>query len=144
MADQVYFEDVEQGAELPTVVKTPTTRQLVQYAGAAWDFYEVHYDLELARSKGLDSVIVQGALKSAFLGQVVTDWMGELGELKRLSVQYRGMDVPGATLRCGGVVSRKSDDGGETLVECDLWLESGEGERTTLGQAVVALPSRRG
>ena len=142
MANQVYLEDIEQGAELPTLVKHPTTRQLVQYAGASGDFYEIHYDLEFAKSRGLPSVILQGALKSAFLGQIVTDWMGGQGTLRRLSVQYRDTDVPGAPIYGKGVVSAVSDKGGESLVECDLWLENGEGKKTTQGHAVVALPSR--
>ena len=35
MADQIYFEDVEEGTELPTLRKDPTTQQLVMYAGAS-------------------------------------------------------------------------------------------------------------
>ena len=34
MAEQVYWEDVTEGMDLPSLVKEPTTRQLVQYAGA--------------------------------------------------------------------------------------------------------------
>ena len=30
MADQVYWEDVSEGMDLPPLVKHPTTRQLVQ------------------------------------------------------------------------------------------------------------------
>ena len=38
MPEQVYWEDVAEGMELPALVKEPTTRQLVQYAGASGDF----------------------------------------------------------------------------------------------------------
>ena len=34
MADQVYWDDVKEGTELPDLVKHPTTQQLVKYAGA--------------------------------------------------------------------------------------------------------------
>ena len=141
-ARQVYFEDVAEGMEIPPVVKHPTTRQLVMYAGASGDFYEIHYDQDYARGNGLPNVIIHGALKSAWLGQLMTDWIGDGGTLKKLSVQYRGMDVPGKMIYARGVVRRKYCDNGENLVECDIWLENQDGQRTTPGSAVVALPSR--
>jgi len=142
MAGQIHFEDVQEGMELPTLEKNPTTQQLVKYAGASGDYYQIHYDLEYARSNGLPDVILHGALKNAFLGQLVTDWIGEHGTLKKLSAQYRGMDVPGTPVYVKGVVKSKYVEDGEHLVECDLWLEDHKGEKTTLGTAVAELPSR--
>ena len=139
MAEQVYFEDVEEGTELPTLRKDPTTQQLVMYAGASGDYYQIHYDRQFALGNGLPDVILHGALKNAFLGQLMTDWIGEQGRLARLSVQYRGMDVPGTPIFAKGVVTRKGEDG---EVECDIWLENADGKRTTPGSAAVVLPSR--
>ena len=39
MSVQVYWEDVSEGMELPSLVNETTTRQLVQYAGASGDKY---------------------------------------------------------------------------------------------------------
>ena len=61
------------GQEIPELIKDPTTRQLVQYAGAQGDFYEIHYDQEYAKSVGLPGVILHGLLKAAFLGQLQVD-----------------------------------------------------------------------
>jgi acyl dehydratase len=52
------------------------------------------------------------------------------------------MDVPGDTLTLKGTVTGKRVEGGERLVELDIWMENGKGEKTTPGQAMVALPSR--
>ena len=141
MAEQVYFEDVREGMELPTLRKDPTTQQLVMYAGASGDYYQIHYDQGYARGNGLPDVILHGALKNAFLGHLMTDWIGEHGSLKKLTVQYRGMDVPGTPILAKGVVTGKGE-GGE--VECEIWLENADGEKTTPGSAVVTLPSRGG
>ena len=89
MADQVYWDDVQEGTELPAVVKNPTTQQLVKYAGASGDYYQIHYDQGFAKNNDLDDVILHGALKNAFLGHLVTKWMGADGDLKRLACQYR-------------------------------------------------------
>ena len=144
MSEQVYFEDVQEGTELPPLEKNPTTQQLVKYAGASGDYYQIHYDQEYARANGLPNVILHGALKNAFLGQVVTDWIGERGVLKKLTAQYRGMDVPCTPVYVKGTVSKKYVENGESLVECEIWIENHEGEKTTPGKAVVSLPSRGG
>ena len=129
--------------ELPTLVKNPTTRQLVQYAGASGDYYEIHYDKDFAQGTGLDNVIIHGALKNAFLGQLVTGWIGSQGTLKRLGCQYRGMDEPGTPITAKGTITKKYEQDGERLVDCDIWLENSESQKTTPGTATVALPSRR-
>ncbi len=144
MAEQVYWEDVTEGMDLPSLVKEPTTRQLVQYAGASGDFYEIHYDKDFAQNNKLGGPILHGALKSAFLGQLVTDWIGPLGILRRLQCQYRGMDAPGNAITAKGNVTRKYEEDGQRLVDCTIWLENAEGQNTTPGNATVILPSRRG
>ena len=142
MAAQIYYEDVEAGSELPSLEKNPTTRQLVQYAGASGDFYQIHYDKDFAQANGLPGVILHGALKNAFLGQLMTDFAGELGWLRKLSVQYRGMDQPGPKITARGKVTKKYIDGNDHVVECEIWLENAKGEKTTPGTATVILPSR--
>lgn len=126
---------VTAGQELPELVKHPTTRQLVQYAGAQGDFYEIHYDQAYAQSVGLPGVILHGLLKAGFLAQLVTDWLGDEGTLKAFEVSYRGVDQPGHPYRCRGKVTRV--DGNE--VELEVWGEDESGKRTTVGTATVRL-----
>ena len=142
MAEQIYWDDVKEGAELPPLVKNPTTQQLVMYAGASGDYYQIHYDKDYAKNNDLENVILHGALKNAFLGHLVTKWMGEQGDLKRLACQYRGMDIPGTPVTVKGLVTRKYQEQGANLVDCEIWLEKQGGEKTTPGSATVALPLR--
>ena len=125
----------EIGQELPELVKHPTTRQLVQYAGAQGDFYEIHYDQDYARSVRLPGVILHGLLKAGFLAQLVTDWLGDRGTLKSFEVSYRGVDMPAHPYTCRGKVTRI--DGQE--VELEVWGEDEDGKKTTVGTATVAL-----
>ena len=140
MARQVVWDDVSEGSEIGPAVRHPSSQQLVKYAGASGDYYQIHYDKDFAQSTGLEDVILHGALKNAFLGTLVTDWMGPRGNLRRLSCQYRGMDIPGRPIIARGVVSSKYEDDGEYLVDCEIWLENEEGQRTTPGKATVVLP----
>jgi acyl dehydratase len=125
------------GDEIPELIKHPTTRQLVQYAGASGDFYEIHYDQEFARSVALPGVILHGLLKAGYLGQLITDWLGDRGTLKTFDVSYRGLDVPRQPYRCRGRVTRV--DGNE--VELEIWGEDPEGKKTTVGTATVEFTS---
>ncbi len=142
MAKQTYWEDVEEGSELPKLEKNPTTQQLVKYAGASGDFYQIHYDKDFALTNNLPSVILHGALKNAFLAQMMTDFAGPEGWLRKLAVRYRGMDQPGSKVACKGTVVKKYTEGGNHLVDCEIWLENAKGEKTTDGSATVILPSR--
>ncbi|MHB8588616.1 MAG: MaoC/PaaZ C-terminal domain-containing protein [Candidatus Dormibacteraceae bacterium] len=123
------------GQELPELVKNPTTRQLVQYAGAQGDFYEIHYDQAFAQSVALPGVILHGLLKAAFLGQLVTDWLGGRGTLKTFDVSYRGIDQPGRPYRCRGRVTKVDGD----QAELEVWGEDSAGNRTTVGTATVEM-----
>ena len=126
---------VKVGDEIPELVKHPTTRQLVQYAGSSGDFYEIHYDQDFARSVSLPGVILHGLLKAGYLGQLVTDWIGDRGTLKSLEVSYRGIDVPGKAYTCRGRITNV--DGRD--VELEIWGEDENGQRTTIGTATAEL-----
>jgi len=123
------------GDELPELIKHPTTRQLVQYAGAQGDFYEIHYDQDFARSVGLPGVILHGLLKAAFLGQLVTDWLGDRGRLSSFEVSYRGIDVPGRPYRCRGRVTMVEGQ----HADLEVWGEDPDGNRTTVGTAAIEM-----
>ena len=142
MAEQVYYEDVNVGDEIPTLVKNCTTQQLVMWATGSGDMYPIHYDKDFAVGSGLPGIIVHGALKNAFLGQMLHDWIGDKGQIKNYNCQYRGMDVPGQDIICRGVITNKTQEGGQNLVELDIWTEKASGEKTSPGKATVVLPSR--
>jgi len=142
MTEQLYYEDVSVGSEVTPLVKQPTTRQLVMWAGAVGDYMPIHYDKDFAQSRGLSGVIVHGQLVGAFLGQLMTDWIGERGTLRKLSCSYKGMNYPGETLTAKGKVTKKYIQNSEHYVECSLWAENAKGEKTASGMATIILPSR--
>ena len=142
MTGQLRYEDIAVGSEINPLVKQPTTRQLVMWAGASGDYNPIHYDKDFAQSRGLPSVIVQGQLVGSFLGQLVTDWIGEQGMLRKLTCSYKGMNYPGEAIICKGRVSKKYVEAGKHYAECKLWAENAGGETTVTGRAVVIMPAR--
>ena len=153
MAKQLFWEDVKEGDEVPTLSKIATTQTLVKWAGASGDFVPLHYDDAFAAASGVGSSIVHGALKRQWLVHLMTDWIGEEGFLKKFSCQYRQMDYPrkmksltephdGETWQCKGIVTKKYVEGDEYLVDCDIWIENRKGDKTTPGTATAILPSK--
>jgi len=141
MAGKVYFEDIEAGSELPALVKYPTTMQLVKYAAASGDYYQIHYDKDFALANGLPGVIVHGWLTLSFLGQMLTDWLGESGKIEKLTGSYRGMNLVHEEIFCYGKVTKKYTEDAKNLARLEIWAENPRGEKTVTGTAVVALPS---
>jgi len=144
VGQQVYFEDVAVGTEIAPLRKHPSRRQLVMWAGASGDFYEIHYDTEFARRNQLDDVIVHGRLKASFLGQLLTGWAGPDGWLKRLSCRFKGTDPSNEDMLMRGVVTGKRVEEAEHLVDVEVWTERTDGTKTTQGTATIQLPAREG
>ena len=142
MAEHVYFEDVSEGDPIAELAINCRTQQLVIWAGAYGHVYQIHYDQNFAKNTGLDSIIVHGALKNAFLGQLLHDFVSPSGEVKEFGCQYRGMDYPDQDITCRGTVTKTYVEGDQHIVELDIWTENPDGQKTTPGTAKVVLPSR--
>lgn len=153
MAQQLFWEDTEVGSEITPLPRIATTQMLVKWAGASGDFNPLHYEEAFATKQMVGKPIVHGALKRAWLTTLMTNWIGDEGTLKKLSCQYRGMDRPremktlfepeeGETWFCTGKVIKKYAKDGQHLVDCEIWVENGSGEKTTMGAAMAILPSR--
>lgn len=140
---KLFFEDVNVGDEIPPILKEVTLVQNVMYSAATWDFHRHHYDKEFAESKGFPGPFVDGQMFGAFLAQMVTQWVGVDGILKKLGLTYKTMAVPGDILSCKGKVIGKHTEEGENLVNCEMWIENQKG-RTIVApaQALLALPSK--
>ena len=134
----ITWDQIQEGQPITELKKNCSTQQLVQWAAGSGDFYQIHYDKDFAVGTGLSNIIVHGALKNAFLGQLVHDWMGPNGRIKKYGCSYRGMDYPNQDITCKGIVRRKYEEGGEKLVDLEIWTENPEGNKTTPGTATVA------
>ena len=121
------------GEHVPELDKHPTTRQLVQYAGAVGDFHEHHYDLPFIQSLGIPNVLVHGSLQAAWLAQLAADVAGEGARVVSFDATYVRMAFPGPYV-CRGRVARR--DGAR--VELELWGEDTQANRCTTATATIA------
>ena len=121
---------------------TPTT--MVAHVSGSQDWNYVHHDVEFARSSGHSGIFYNTGWTTAMLSRALTDWGGPLGFVRKLDFQMRRMNMNGDTARVRGVVKGKRVEGGEHLVDLEIWIENDREGVTTPGSAVVRLPSNPG
>jgi acyl dehydratase len=143
---QVYFDDVEAGQELPPVVKGPmTTAHIMRWSASMENWHRIHYDKVYAMEHDkLPNVVVNGSWKQHILMQLVKDWAGLGGWAWKVGFQYRDMDLPGDVITAWGKVAKTYEQGGLGVVELEIGLKNSRGIESTKGTAVVVLPKRGG
>ncbi len=142
MSEQVSYDSVAVGAQVPAVSYPVTRLSLVKYCGASGDFNVIHWNERLARSVGLPDVIAHGMFTMAQAGRFVTDWAGPGAIVTEFGVRFSSMvvvpdDDTGATIEVSGQVTDKLDG---NRVAIDLVARSADAKVLTRASAVVRLP----
>ena len=130
------YDDVAEGDELPTIERPLTKDEVRAYARAAGIYFPRFTDDEGARGEGLPGMITPGNMSMGLIATLVERWAGA-GSLRRLGTTFRGLVLPGGSIRMCGTITQKDDIA--RTVEVDVWLESGEGDRLVIGTATVTL-----
>jgi hydroxyacyl-ACP dehydratase HTD2-like protein with hotdog domain len=143
MTDQLYFEDVNAGDEIPTLSVTVDPVQMFFFSAATYNGHRIHYDKTWATEvEGYPDILVHGPLQAALLARALTDWAGGGGRLVNFAVQNRATAFPGEELRFKATVTAKREENGTALVELAIQGEKGENEVLMPGTATVSLPRR--
>jgi acyl dehydratase len=101
-----------------------------------------HFDAHAARIlMGSPLPLDLGFQRVCWLGHVVTNWQGDTGFLKNLTVRLSGFVRFGDTVWCGGKVVGKKREAAENLVELELYGRNQRGGTVASGHALVALPN---
>jgi len=96
----------------------------------------------MAREVGMPGGYDVGPQRISWLGQLMTNWMGDDGFLRRLNVSVRRPNIFGDVSWCRAEIVDKRVDDGRHVVDLALRVENQLGEITAKGEATVALPTR--
>ena len=160
-AETLYWEDVTEGEEIPTLKKgTYTVTELFLFTHGVVGTgrspraaLEAEGSMDLGAGGRFDAKHAQerrsmpgqfdfGPQRVCWLGQIVTDWMGDDGTLKKLNASIRHPNVVGDTNTVHGEVVKKYIEDDEHLVDLEVQNENQSGLATALGRATVVLPSQ--
>ncbi len=136
----MHWTHIDVGHELASLNLTLSSEQVRRYAIVArMPGGRFLSDAE-AQEEGLAGQIVPGNLSlSLFVRLILTALPG--ARIERLHGTFRGLVRPGVPLVVRGVVTERRGAELGDVIECDLVLESEEGDRWVTGTARVLLPS---
>lgn len=98
----------------------------------------IHWDVEVVRALGMgDRPVNQGPINMSFLVNTITDWSGDPGALRAVTIRYQANVFGGDTVRCEGEVL----DRGEAAATLQI-TATVDGNPVITGTASVALGSR--
>lgn len=149
-----YWEDVEIGMEMEPLEKGLLTMTEISRFGimvppaprriqVRREMMELGFEREASQKRaGLENASDYGPQRICWVGQFLTDWMGDDGTLKKYSVQIRHPNIIGDSNIIKGKVTGKHIVDGEHLVECGMQVENQSGLVTAPGKALISLPSR--
>jgi len=143
MTQAVRFEDVDVGHELPALRLTLSSAAVRDYALAARMPAGRFTSEEAARAEGLPGQIVPGNMSLALFARLLATALPGT-TLQRLSATFRALVHPGRALVVHGVVTEKHCTDRGDLLECDLVIESADGDRWVTGTATVQVSGVRG
>lgn len=140
---QLYWEDVQEGQELPTSYTMPITwTKLVHSVSGTRDFNPQHHDPDFCRENGYERPFIMLNFYQGLLGRLISDWIGEEGFLSRFHMEMRKMNMLYDTMTMKGKVTRKYTEGSNHLVDADVWIENDKQGVTTPATCTVILPVR--
>jgi acyl dehydratase len=137
----VYWEDVEEGQELPALTKEVTATTIIAGALAYRDFHPLHHDRDFAVKQGVPNIFLSFLTTNGWAGKYLTEWSGPEGELKKIVFRLESPCFPGDTLKWSGKVNRKYAEGDQHLVEVEYAAAVPRGTHC-IGKATMTLPTR--
>jgi len=131
--------EITEKHKIPPLTKKPTYMQLFMFSAITWNRHLIHYNAEYARHDGLPDVATHRALLGNFLAQMLTDWIGQSGRIRKIEWNVRATVVPGDIIVCHGNVLAKRIDGARKIVECEVWIENADGKNIAPGKCELLL-----
>ena len=127
-------ESIALGTELPPLDKPISQRQIDAYSGVRP--YSIHTDPGWARKKGFAAPLAQGMMSTAYVSQMMVQFLGE-GFVKggRMSVAFVKPVLAGDTLTVRGQVRSKEAEGALTRITVEFSCENQHGVKTMVGTA---------
>lgn len=138
----VYWEEVREGSDIPTVSLEVTWNRIVMIVCATRDIFPLHHDPDFAQAAGYKAPAVATAFLQGLLGRCLTDWTGPTGKIRKLGMTLKAPNYAGDTINAGGKVTRKYVENGDHKVDCELVAMNQDGTITVSAQATVIIPPK--
>jgi acyl dehydratase len=99
-----------------------------------------HFTDYYAKQSGLPRGYDVGAMRTAWLIHLLTDWMGDSGFITEFSMKLRRPNLIGDTTWLTGTVTGRRMEGESALVDCEVVATNQRDEVTANARATIRLP----
>jgi len=144
--EQIFFEDVKVGTEIPPLVKTPyNLGKMARGAAAHADFYAGRFDYKTANDRfKVGRPFAYELQLATYLSRPMTNWIGPNGMLKKFKSRTVNNIFDKDIVTCRGIVVRKYMVDQEGYLDCEVLAEVQNGTVVAKGTATVILPHKGG
>ncbi len=168
-----FWEDVEVGTQLPTMVKGPmTVTGFIAYVQGWGGLYvranklaykminqhpglgipnrfgvpdcpeRVHWEEEFALKVGAPGAYDYGPERCSWMSHMITNWIGDDGQLHKLTSEVRRHNPEGDIVYLNGEVTGKYQENGRNYVAFNIIATNQDDELSARGTAVAQLPGK--
>ena len=134
--DKLCWESISVNTQIPELIVRPDYTQVFLFSAITWNRHHIHYNKDAALSEGLPDVVVQRALIGNFFARLITNWIGGIAELRRLTWKVTRSALPGKEIVCRGTIKERMDSQDEKYLICEV-TASNNNELIASGDAMV-------
>jgi MaoC like domain len=128
------------GAEIPVFQRATGLQNWNRYAAVNDEFVDFHMDDEAGRAAGFATAFGMGNLQWSYLHSLLRNWIGDSGRIVQVACQFRSPNLRNQVVTAHGKITAIRTEGGETVVDLDVWTENDSGQAMAPGSATVVLP----
>lgn len=131
------WENISTTTPIPELVVCPDHTQIFMFSAITWNRHHIHYHKDAAVSEGFPDIVVQRGLIGNFLARLMTNWVGDCGELCKLTWKVTRSASPGKDIVCRGKIKDKIDSESEKYLICEVTASNENDEFIASGEATV-------
>lgn len=135
-----HWEDISTAAQIPELTVRPDRTQVFMFSAVTWNRHHIHYSKDAAVREGLPDIVVQRALIGNFLATLITNWVGDNAELRKLTWKVTRSALPGKDIVCRGKITERTESEDENCLMCEVTASNENGELIASGEAQVVFP----
>ena len=141
MPDNIAFDQIQIGDELPAWSRKTDFMNWNRYAAVNDEFVYIHMDDEVGKAAlNEQGAFGMGNLRYTYMLNALRDWAGDEAIIKECGLQFRAINQKNDILTVTGKITDKQSQDGELLIFLEMNVINQAGEGTTPGHAIVAIP----
>lgn len=131
------WEDISETTHIPELIVCPDRTQIFMFSAITWNRHHIHYSKDDAVREGLSDIVVQRGLIGNFLARLITNWIGDSAELRKLTWKVTRSTLPGKEIVCRAKIKDRINSEDEKYLICEVTASNENDELIASGEAKI-------